>query len=126
MGWFTEILLLPVAPVRGVVKLGEILQRQANQELHNPARTRRQLEELEKRRAQGEISAEEEREAQEAILETMIAPKPIMPPSDTVRSAQAQNMAADQPSAGRRRATARKSTPRRSSPARRRPAGHSG
>jgi hypothetical protein len=125
MGWFKEILLLPVAPVRGVIKLGEILQRQANQELHNPARTRRQLEELEERRAQGEISAEEEKKAQEAILATMIAPTPVMPPSDKVRSAQAQNMAGDERRGGRRRATARKSTPRRSSSARRR-SGHSG
>jgi hypothetical protein len=77
MGLFTEIFLLPLAPVRGVIKLGEVIQRQAEQELNNPARTRAQLEELEEKRDRGEISPEDEREAQKAILETKIAPKPI-------------------------------------------------
>ncbi len=43
--------------------------------MNNPARTRAQLEELEGERKRGEISAEEEREAQAAILATKIAPK---------------------------------------------------
>ena len=75
MGIFSSIVLLPLAPVRGVVALAEVIQRQAEQELYNPATTRRQLEELEEARRQGEISAEEEEEAQEEILESRMTPK---------------------------------------------------
>ncbi|MFD6063957.1 gas vesicle protein GvpG, partial [Rhodococcus wratislaviensis] len=38
---------------------------------HNPASARRALEELEDARAAGEISAEEEEQAQQAILDRM-------------------------------------------------------
>ena len=75
MGLFSAIVLAPLAPVRGVIALAEVIQRQAEQELHNPATTRRQLEELEEAREQGEISAEEDEEAQEEILETRMRPK---------------------------------------------------
>jgi len=72
MGIFTAILGLPLAPVRGVIALGEVIARQAEQELNDPATTRRQLEELELARERGEISAEQESEAQEQILETRL------------------------------------------------------
>ena len=75
MGLFSAIILSPLAPVRGLISLGELVQRQVEQELHNPARTRRQLEELEEARRRGEISPEEEHEAQEQILETQLTPK---------------------------------------------------
>jgi hypothetical protein len=73
VGLFSSIALLPLAPVRGVISLAEIVQRQVEQELHNPANTRRQLEALEEARERGEISPEEERQAQREILETRVA-----------------------------------------------------
>ena len=75
MGILSAIVLAPFAPVRGVIALGEVLRRQAEEELYSPANTRRQLEELQEARERGEISADEEREAQEHILETRLAPK---------------------------------------------------
>jgi uncharacterized membrane protein len=75
MGIFSAIVLAPLAPIRGVIALGEILQRQAEEELHSPANTRRQLEELQEARERGEISAEEEAEAQQRILQTRLEPK---------------------------------------------------
>jgi cytochrome c-type biogenesis protein CcmH/NrfG len=72
MGIFSTIFGLPLAPMRGVIALGEVIARQVDQELHNPAVTRRQLEELEQARERGEISAEEETEAQEEILQTRL------------------------------------------------------
>ena len=48
MGILSAIVGLPLAPVRGVIALGEVIARQVDQELHNPATTRRQLEELER------------------------------------------------------------------------------
>jgi uncharacterized membrane protein len=74
MGLLSGIVKLPFSPVLGVISLAEVIQRQVEQELHNPANTRRQLEELEEARARGEISAEDERKAQEEILETRVAP----------------------------------------------------
>jgi Gas vesicle protein G len=74
MGLLSGIVLLPLAPVRGVVRLAELIQEQVEQELHNPANTRRQLEELEEARERGEISADEEKRAQEQILQTRVKP----------------------------------------------------
>lgn len=74
MGLFSGIAKLPLAPVRGVISLAEVIQRQVEQELHNPARTRRQLEELEEARERGEISADEEIEVQQQILENRVKP----------------------------------------------------
>ena len=83
MGLFSAIVTLPLAPVRGVIWLGETIQRQVEQELNNPARTRRQLEELAEARERGEISAEEEKHAQQQILETKIKPAaPSTPPPE--------------------------------------------
>lgn len=104
MGWITSILLFPAGTMRAVIKLGKILQRQAVQELHHPARTRRLSEELQERRTRGEISSEDEKEAQEAVLTTRMAPQPVKPPPDKVGSAQAQNRAGGQPSGAWRRA----------------------
>jgi hypothetical protein len=74
VGLFSAIAKLPLAPVYGVMSLAEVIQRQVEQELHNPANTRRQLEELDEARARGDLSPEEEREAQKEILETRVAP----------------------------------------------------
>jgi Gas vesicle protein G len=74
VGLFSAIAKLPLAPVYGVMSLAEVIQRQVEQELHNPANTRRQLEELDEARARGDLSADEERDAQKEILETRVAP----------------------------------------------------
>ena len=74
MGIFSTIVGLPFAPVRGVIALGEVIARQAEQTLNDPATIRRQLEELELARERGEISAEEENEAQKQILEAKMRP----------------------------------------------------
>lgn len=73
MGLLSFIATLPLAPVRGVISLAELIQRQVEEELHNPASARRALEELEEARAAGEISSDEEQRAQQAILDRMIA-----------------------------------------------------
>jgi hypothetical protein len=74
MGLVSSLVLWPLLPVRGVVSLGELIQRRVDAEMHDPARTRRQLEELEEARDRGEISADDERRAQEQILTTRITP----------------------------------------------------
>jgi hypothetical protein len=62
---------LPLAPVRGVVALAEVLLEQAEGELRLQAR--RELEELEEKVAAGELSEEEANEARERITERLIS-----------------------------------------------------
>ncbi|MEV0405034.1 gas vesicle protein GvpG [Actinoallomurus sp. NPDC050550] len=72
MGLISSILTLPVLPVKGVVKLGEVIQQQVEQELTSPMAIRARLEELERQRQAGLISEEEEAEAQQEILGRLI------------------------------------------------------
>ncbi|MEO3760017.1 gas vesicle protein G [Mycobacterium sp. B14F4] len=74
MGIFSSLFLLPLAPVRGVVALGELIQRQVDLEVNDPARTRRMLEDLEEASSRGEVSPEQERQAQKEILKSRISP----------------------------------------------------
>lgn len=80
MGLVSFIVTLPLAPVRGVISLAELIQRQVEDELHSPASARRALEELEDARAAGEISAEEEKQAQQAVLDRMTGTGRTTPP----------------------------------------------
>lgn len=56
---FTLLLRLPFLPVTGVVRLAEVIADEADRELHDPARIRRELEEAQRRRDAGQISDEE-------------------------------------------------------------------
>lgn len=59
MGLITGILGLPLAPLRGTVAVAEQIRRQAEEEFYDPTRIRRQLEEVARQRASGELSEEE-------------------------------------------------------------------
>lgn len=71
MGLLSFIFTLPLQPVKGVISLAELIQRQVEQEMHDPAAVRRDLEELEEARAAGEITEEEEHQAQQALIDRM-------------------------------------------------------
>jgi hypothetical protein len=84
MGLLSGIVMLPLAPVRGVVALAGVIQRQVEQEMHNPANTRRQLEALAEARERGEITPEAEKQAQQKILRARVAPTaPAKAPPET-------------------------------------------
>ncbi|MBF6078874.1 gas vesicle protein GvpG [Nocardia beijingensis] len=70
-GVVTSILTLPLAPVRGVIWLGELIQDQVDQKMHDPALMRRELEEIDAAAAAGQLSEEERRQAQQAVLNRM-------------------------------------------------------
>lgn len=70
-GVVTSILSLPLAPVRGVIWLGELIQDQVDQKMHDPAIMRRELEEIDAAAAAGQLSEEERRQAQQAVLDRM-------------------------------------------------------
>jgi hypothetical protein len=59
MNPFTLLFRLPLMPLRGVIQLGETLYDQAEQELHDLAAIRRQLEQAERAHAAREISGED-------------------------------------------------------------------
>lgn len=67
MGLIGLLVGLPLAPVRGTIWVAEQVMAQAQQELSDPARIRRQLEEIDQARTSGTIS-EEEAEAMEDEL----------------------------------------------------------
>lgn len=73
MGLIGWTLGLPFLPVRGVMRLGEVLQQQAEREMRDPAVARRQLEDVEERARSGEISPEEAANAEEEIAGRMAA-----------------------------------------------------
>ena len=73
MSILSLVLGLPLAPIRGVIALGEVIQDRVNQELHDPASARRDLEAAGEARAAGEISAEDEAELQQEVVDRMIS-----------------------------------------------------
>ncbi|MBF6469639.1 gas vesicle protein GvpG [Nocardia beijingensis] len=70
-GLVSSILSLPVAPVRGVIWLGELIQDQVDQKMHDPVLMRRQLEQIEQAAAAGQLTEEERKQAQQAVLDRM-------------------------------------------------------
>ncbi|NKY57162.1 gas vesicle protein GvpG [Nocardia flavorosea] len=72
MGLLTSLLSLPLAPVRGVVWLGELIQEQVEQQMHDPADIRRELDELDDAMAAGRLPEPEYRQAQQQVLNRMI------------------------------------------------------
>ena len=73
MGLISGLLTLPLAPVRGTVWLAERIQEQAEAELYDEDVIRAQLMEIEAAREAGEISEEEATQAEDQLLERLIA-----------------------------------------------------
>jgi hypothetical protein len=59
MNPLTLLFRLPLMPLNKVVQLGEVLHDHAEQQLHDPASVRRQLEQAEEAHAAGQISEED-------------------------------------------------------------------
>jgi hypothetical protein len=73
MGLITGLLTLPLAPVRGTVWLAQVLQAEAeSREVDEPA-ILAALEELEAARAAGEFSDAEIEEAENELVEQLMA-----------------------------------------------------
>lgn len=69
----------PLAPVKGLIRLAEIIQEQVELETRSPMAVRRRLEEVEEARLAGEISEEDAALEVERILGQVIAqPGPPM------------------------------------------------
>ncbi len=71
MGLLSWTVGLPLAPVRGLVAVGRVIQRQVDTELRDPAAVRRRLEAIDEARAQGRVSRDEAAREQESITQAM-------------------------------------------------------
>jgi uncharacterized membrane protein len=79
MELLTLLFRLPFLPVQGVIRLGELLQDEAEQQLRDPARIRRELEEAQRRYEAGEISEEQFIQIQDELASTLVTE--VAPPS---------------------------------------------
>jgi Gas vesicle protein G len=73
VGLITNVLLLPLAPVRGVAWVAGIIGEEANREMAASASPVRALEDLAARTANGEISPAEAEALEAEIIERMLA-----------------------------------------------------
>jgi gas vesicle protein GvpG len=76
MNPLTLLLRLPFMPLQGFLHLGKLIAVQVEQELRDPARVRRELEEAQWQHARGAISGEDVSRIQEkAISSLVVRPK---------------------------------------------------
>jgi hypothetical protein len=73
MGLITGLLTLPLAPVRGTIWIAERIAEQAEAELNDEGAIVTQLMEIDAARQAGEISEREAAEAEDVLLERLIA-----------------------------------------------------
>jgi hypothetical protein len=72
MGLFTELLLLPLAPVRGVAWVGQKITDQVDHQMNDPAVIRAQIDDLDAAHDRGEITEAERDEQQEVLLQRLV------------------------------------------------------
>lgn len=68
MGLLTAIAGLPIAPVRGVVRLAEVIHEEAHRQLTDPAVVARRLEEIQQAWEAGELTAAERDQLEDEVL----------------------------------------------------------
>ncbi|HEY6791798.1 MAG TPA: gas vesicle protein GvpG [Trebonia sp.] len=68
MGLVAMVLGAPLLPVKGVVRLAELIQDEAERKLHDPATVRAEIEEAERLHADGVISDQELTDRQQDAL----------------------------------------------------------
>ncbi|GAA2960213.1 MULTISPECIES: gas vesicle protein GvpG [Streptomycetaceae] len=71
MGLISGILLLPLAPVRGVIWVAEKVNDAADREMHDPGVLRAQLAALNQELEDGNVSPEEFEREEEELLERL-------------------------------------------------------
>ena len=74
MGLLTLPFRLPILPLKGFIRLGELIAEQTERELRDPARVRRELEEAQWQHAQGAISDEDVSRIQQKAISSLVTP----------------------------------------------------
>ncbi len=67
-----SLLTLPYAPVRGLTAMVRVIAREAESQQYNPVNVRRELEELDRAAAAGEITPEERDRGQQRVLDRLM------------------------------------------------------
>jgi hypothetical protein len=80
MGLLEELLLLPLAPVRGVVWLGEQVEEVASRQANDPVAIRRRIAEIERAREAGALSDERADELEDPLLRRLVEASMASPP----------------------------------------------
>jgi hypothetical protein len=71
MGLFKELVLLPVAPLRGTVKVAEVLADEADRRLYDEENIKRELIQLELDAEEGRVGDAERARAEEELMERL-------------------------------------------------------
>ena len=74
MGLLTLPFRLPILPLKGFIRLGELIAEQTERELRDPARVRRDLEEAQWQLARGAISEEDVSRIQQKAISSLVTP----------------------------------------------------
>ena len=72
MGLITGILGLPLAPLKGTVAIAEQVRKHAEEEFYDPGTIRRQLDEVDQARSQGDISEEEATRLEDELVDRLL------------------------------------------------------
>jgi Gas vesicle protein G len=72
VGLIKELVLLPVAPVRGVLWVSEQIAAEAERKQYAPGAAVQQLEQVEEQRERGELDEEEAKEIEEQVIEQQL------------------------------------------------------
>jgi uncharacterized membrane protein len=72
MGLISTILTLPFAPIRGLVAIAEIVREAVELEYQSPTAIQHEAEEIERARAAGEITEEEEARLEQEMVNRRI------------------------------------------------------
>jgi hypothetical protein len=72
MGLISGLLLLPLAPVRGVVWVAEQIQDEAERQWYDPATIHAALDDLDARRAAGQIPEDDADRLEEELVQRLI------------------------------------------------------
>ena len=74
MGLITGILTLPLAPLRGTLSLAELLRDEAEAQLNDPERIRRELEHVDELRQQGLLDEDEAMAWEDSLIDRLTTP----------------------------------------------------
>jgi hypothetical protein len=83
VGLFKELALLPLAPVRGTAWVAEQLAEEAERELYDENRIKRELLQLELDEEEGRVSDEERRRRESDLLARLRAARERNEPADS-------------------------------------------
>jgi hypothetical protein len=77
MGLFTGLLTLPLAPLRGVVAVADLIRREAEEAYYDPAAIRAELDEVDRLREAGEIAEDEARIREDELIDRLMTGQQI-------------------------------------------------